>query len=656
MSHLFGNKQLLSNLMIGSLAYLPAMQLFFKNALLRFGLSNNKRHRNSQLKAAEGYNLLENRRVLASIFLSSSGELFISGGGGNDVGALVTSGDQVEASITGTGSQTFAASEVQSVTFIGNNGNDTLTNFTDIRSSFFGGNGNDRLIGGSNNDFIDGGSGADIIFGNEGDDELVGSLGNDVLRGGVGNDTLFGSADENRIFGGDGDDILFGGDQVDRIFGGSGIDQIFGLDGDDFLYTGDGGVAGTVGIGQADLILGLGGNDTIIAGAGLNVLWGGDGNDIITGGDSAENRLHGQSGNDTLTGGDGFDFIRGLQGVNIINGGGGGDFIIAGAGDEGFDGGAGIDTVRFTGNYSNFRINENTANVLTVRDLRSTGAQGDNDTKNVETFEFADQSRAAAISSVQQVVVRPIVVSDDNGRNTAAFFGDAESQAEIEELIDDIFAQANIDVVWQDAVTVRNSFINTGNGSGTRATNDLRTIVSTGDRIGVGSTNASVIDAYFVERVPGFRDVGETSANGLAFVGEGGTAIHVGDALLELDFARRIVAGVVAHELGHNLGLHHVEAASNLLNSGRTVASDRSNFLTANQIETILDSSLTTNIGSTETTVSVSGNGVSTGAAGLVVTVTESGSTVIEEFELDYDEDDHGLGEKDHDEVDHDHF
>jgi len=66
--------------------------------------------------------------------------------------------------------------------------------------------------------------------------------------------------------------------------------------------------------------------------------------------------------------------------------------------------------------------------------LRDSGTQGDNDTRSVERFEFADQTRAAAISSVEQVVVRPIVVSNNNGSNTATFFGDDETQLEIESL------------------------------------------------------------------------------------------------------------------------------------------------------------------------------------------------------------------------------
>ena len=318
------------------------MPLFSSNLVSRFCFASNKRIRKSQPTASSGYESLESRRVLASIFLNTAtGELFISGGSGNDVGALVASGDQVEASITGVESQTFNTSEIETVTFIGNDGNDSLTNSTDIQSFFYGGNGNDRLSGGSNDDFINGGAGLDNIFGRGGDDQLIGAAGNDRLRGNQGNDTIFGSTGMNLIYGNLGDDIIFGGDEADTIYGGDGIDQIYGLDGDDFLDAGDGGVAGTAGIAEADLILGLGGNDTITGGNGLNVFWGGDGDDIITGGDSAENRMHGQAGNDNLTGGDGYDFIRGVEGENLIDGKAGDDFIIAGLGDENFDGGAG---------------------------------------------------------------------------------------------------------------------------------------------------------------------------------------------------------------------------------------------------------------------------------------------------------------------------
>jgi len=571
--------------------------------------------------------------VLASIFLNASGELFISGGSGNDVGALVaTSGNQVEASITGADSQTFNANDIARVTFIGNAGNDTLTNNTNIVSSFFGGNGNDTLTGGSNDDTINGGFGSDTIEGRDGNDQLIGSFGDDEISGGRGNDRIFGSADENTIYGDEGDDIIFGGDDVDTIFGGDGIDEIYGLGGDDFLDAGDGGVAGTAGIAQADLILGLGGNDTITGGNGLNVLWGGDGNDIITGGSSAENRLHGQAGNDTLTGGDGFDFIRGLEGENTIVAGAGNDFIIAGLGDEDFDGGAGNDVIRFTGNYSSYRINENTTNVLTVRDLRDAEPQGDNDTSSVETFEFADETRDAAISSLFELVVRPIVVSNNNGSNTASFFGNAATQLELENLIDDIFAQANVDVVWENTVSYNNTFANIGN-PGRRPTSDLNRIVNDGDSAGIGSSNPNVVDAYFVQRAPGFGTVGDNTANGLAFVGSSGTTIHVGDNLLNFQAGLEVIAGVVAHELGHNLGLNHVEAPSNLLNSGQ-LPSNGNNFITSGQISTIQNSRFTAPLegAAGSATLVPDTNAIPTATAGLIATVQADGSVNTQEF------------------------
>ena len=612
------------------------MQFFKNNPLARIFLSTNKRTRNSHPKANISYATLESRRVLASISLNASGELFINGSSGDDVGSLVASGDQVEASITGVASQTFNASEISSVTFVGSNGDDTLSNLTDIPSSFFGGNGNDTLTGGSNDDLINGNAGSDTIFGGDGDDRLVGAFGNDEIHGGDGDDDIFGSAGLNTIYGDGGDDFIFGGDQVDTIFGGDGIDQIFGLEGDDILDAGDGGVEGTAGITEADFILGQGGNDTITGGTGLNVLWGGDGNDVLTGGNDAENRLHGQAGNDTITGGDRYDFLRGVEGENTINGAAGNDFIIAGLGDENIAGGIGSDTIRFSGNYSNYRINENTANVLTVRALPGQSDQGDNDTQSVESFQFVDGSRAAAISSVQQLVVKPIIVSNNNGGNTAAFFGDAETQAEMEDLINDIYAQANVDVIFLNSVSYRNTFANTGNTSGTRPSNDLERIVDGGDNARVGSSNPNVIDAYFVQKAPGFGNVGENTSNGLAFVGSSGTAIHVGDNLLTFQAGLEVTAGVVAHELGHNLGLFHTESASNLLNSGSSVASNGDNFLTPSQINTILNSSLTTSIGSTSSAVS-SGNVSSSqtssaglATAGMSATISQDGTVSTE--------------------------
>ena len=100
--------------------------------------------------------------------------------------------------------------------------------------------------------------------------------------------------------------------------------------------------------------------------------------------------------------------------------------------------------------------------------------------------------------------------------------------------------------------TLNNTFFNVGNSSN-RPGSDLNRIVSSGDSSGIGSSNRNVIDMYFVERVPGFTDVNEFTANGLAFVGASGIAMQTGDRLVGFANGRDTVAHVAAHEIGHNL-------------------------------------------------------------------------------------------------------
>jgi Calx-beta domain/RTX calcium-binding nonapeptide repeat (4 copies) len=68
------------------------------------------------------------------------------------------------------------------------------------------------------------------FFGGEGDDSLIGSLANDIIFGGPGNDILRG---------GGGDDLLVGGDGFDKLYGESGKDQLFGGPDNDELVDAD---------------------------------------------------------------------------------------------------------------------------------------------------------------------------------------------------------------------------------------------------------------------------------------------------------------------------------------------------------------------------------------------------------------------------------
>ena len=358
-------------------------------------MSHQLRRSNRTLLA---YSKLEPKNLLATISLVQ-GELRIIGTLGDDVVRIDVSGDNeaaVNLTVTdGQQQEVFARSDVDSVEFFGLAGDDSL-NYQGFSSfdtasldllGFYGGLGNDEFTIREDEGRIDeviaiGGGGDDLLqsdtlqpgesraavrfFGGQGNDTLIGSASDDTLEGGLGEDTLSGLAGNDRLFGGGGDDEIDGGFGDDVIQGDSGADDLHGgdrelappdddtpvLSGDDLIFGGNGDdlIDGSDGVDR--LFGGLGndssfggpGDDIINSGDGADELFGGPGNDILVGG-VGDDLLNGLSGNDFLDGQDGNDRLFGISGSNFLLGGNGDDVLLGGSGFDTVFGGAGIDSL-----------------------------------------------------------------------------------------------------------------------------------------------------------------------------------------------------------------------------------------------------------------------------------------------------------------------
>ena len=519
---------------------------------------------------------------------------------------------------------------IASVAF-GQAGNDTL----------IGGSGNDRLIGGSGTDVLTGNDGDDEIRGGaDGTKEIDGGAGNDRLFGGTGTNTINGGTGDDVIFGGESIDTIFGGDGDDQLFPGNGVNTVEGGDGDDVLVAGSG--ADTVDGGDGDDLLfpGLGddiinggagddwigasgGDDTVIGGSGADRLRGGDGNDNIEGGSGVSTgkfqnegqTLSGGEGDDVIIGGDQVDFVRGDAGDDEISLGGGDDIAFGGDGNDEIDlgdgndfaegndgedtllGGAGNDNLNGGGgddrivggagdNVASYIFNQTRYRIagsdLFVRDI--VGDDGTDDVDDIARLRFTDGVINAVSQIEETVTIQPIIVSNSNGSNTAEFFGSGEQEAEIIELINDIWYQARIEVNFLAPNEYNNTFANVGNG-GTRPANDALRIFEEGAAANVTSNDPLTINMFFIEIVPGNANLDETTTNGLALDGENGVTFQVGDDLPGFEAGREAIARVASHEIAHNLGLEHVPQTSNLLNPNITGTD-----LNQTQINTLIDS------------------------------------------------------------------
>ncbi|MDO6962836.1 calcium-binding protein [Rhizobium alvei] len=207
---------------------------------------------------------------------------------------------------------------------------------------FFGGDGDDYLLGFGGDDRLDGGDDLDVLLGGTGQDFLAGGEGDDILAGNIGNDTLQG---------GDGNDLLNGGFGNDRLEGGKGGDRLIGGDGIDTAAY-----------------------DNSLAGVHVNLQYGTYAldtprfSDVI--GDSLESI-------ENVDGSRFDDVISGTSGVNDLWGGLGNDVLLGAAGADILDGSAGTDTVAYFGSRAGVDVALASSTSSTGAIGRGGDAQGD---------------------------------------------------------------------------------------------------------------------------------------------------------------------------------------------------------------------------------------------------------------------------------------
>ncbi|GAA0650730.1 beta strand repeat-containing protein [Brevundimonas lenta] len=327
--------------------------------------------------------------ILDNTIVGGAGDDLLSGRGGNDTlnGGAGTDTVTYAAAAAGVSASLLTGA----VGNDGDGGSDTLTGFENLVGSAFG----DNLVGDNGVNVISGGTGNDIIRGNGGNDLLQGGPGSDYVSYSGATSGVVVRLDLNTAQDGTGgtDTIV----AFENVIGSAQADMIVGDAAGNVLQGEDG----------ADVLIGRGGGDLLIGGAGAaNTLYGGAGDDlyVVTANDTII-ELAGE-GTDTVQTsraylvlaanienlnftGTGDFHGAGNASANVITGGAGRDSLVGGGGNDTLNGGDGHDTAWFTGQASDYLIEDLGGGQFRVTD--SVGGRDGVDILNgIEQVRFLD--------------------------------------------------------------------------------------------------------------------------------------------------------------------------------------------------------------------------------------------------------------------------
>ena len=277
-------------------------------------------------------------------------------------------------------------------TATGGEGNDTLSNITNVSGSAFA----DTLVGDSN---------SNTLYGRGGNDSILAGAGYDYLEGGTGNDTLDGGAESDYVYYFSASASVTVNLALGTTTGGDGADTLFSIENVAGSQHGD----ALVGDSSSNTLEGRGGSDSILGGAGDDTLLGGAGNDTLDGGSGLDwvsysgisgavtaNLALGTAsgdGSDTLIG---IENIYGGKGADSLTGDASNNVLYGGKGNDTLVGGAGSDTAQYNSSLSDYTIAYNAGTAQFTITHNNGGSDGVDTVSEVELFSFAGVTKTAA--------------------------------------------------------------------------------------------------------------------------------------------------------------------------------------------------------------------------------------------------------------------